>query len=444
MMTIRTVVSVAIAAVVVMSMPVASFGWGGPHHMISEAAVERLPAWQLELVKDQVKPFVGRYCLFPDVAGADDAKPYIMPDEKNKLRLHIPDTMESNQGVFEYYVPRVLQAFRDGKNDEAMKQFGSMTHFIEDSCCPGHVRFGMEELPKGTPAMTYLQFFTKYMDMPPDKAGKSLHMVIDGGYEGTFSMAQIKKAMETYKPRLLGAGEGEIIFHLTQRHEQMHTQAAKQLIPMLQAYGKGDKAAFATAGLAAARPGAELVADLLYSLICAGKGKVDAAEAAALPKEVNLADCAVAEGTGFTWNRMNYQGRALRNASGTFGWASEPADLKPVPLKLKMEDGSVKTFDKGYGVGGLTEYTFLLQPEVFKTFSVYVGNHAQIGKEGVCSFQVVLDGKVVADSGMLKGDAPAKLLKVELGKARKLTLRTRHEGKGALVHAVWAQPVLGK
>ena len=42
----------------------------------------------------------------------------------------------------------------------------------------------------------------------------------------------------------------------------------------------------------------------------------------------------------------------------------------------------------------------------------------------------------------MRGDCDAQRLTVELGTARKLTIKTGGEGKSAKIHAVWADPVL--
>lgn len=419
--------------------PSLALGWGGPHHFISQAAVEALPQWQQDLLKEQTKFFVGRYCMYPDVASAEDAKPYIMPDAK--LRLHIPETRAENQEVLDFYLPRVEQALKEGKLEEGMKWFGSLTHYLEDSSCPAHVRYGMKAFPAGVVPMAYMEYVKQFMEVPPEKDFIAMHPAID---VCGFTLVQLQKAMEGYKPRLMGLSVPEVLFHLGQRHEDMITRTARQLIPMMQAYYKDDMEAFAQHGLTAATEGAQLVADLLFTMLCLSQNKIEQADRAAVPTSVSLADLTQISGTGFTWDRMNYQGRALRNASGTFRWASDPADLKPQPLELKMEDGTQRVFEKGYGVGMMTEYTFLLQPGVFKTFTAYVGNHARIGMKGTTAYQVLLDGKMVAETGMIKGDQPCKQIKVELGQAGKLTIRTTAEGKAVTIHGVWGEPTLSK
>jgi hypothetical protein len=286
-----------------------------------------------------------------------------------------------------------------------------------------------------------LEFFKQYMDVPPEKAFAALHSITDAG---GFTDSQLAKSLEGYKPRLLGATVEEALFHLGQRHEDMHCQAARHLIPMLLAYFKGDDQGRATEALAAAAPGARLIADVLYTLLCISQNKIDPAEVAGLPQIINLADLTIASGMPFSW-RPNYGDQALRNASGKTGLVyTDPPGLTAQPLRLLMEDGQVREFKKGYGVSSKTHYTFLLKPGVFKTFSVTVGNQSGIGASGFSGFQILLDGKIAADSGLIAGKSPAKILKVDLAQARELTLQNYGECSSTKCHAVWADPVLSR
>ena len=86
-----------------------TFAWGPPHNHISQVAIELLPAWQQPLLRDQAKPFIDRYCLYPDYFFAPDAKPYIMPSPPEvKSLLHLPAGLEQSKLVFDYYLPRVV------------------------------------------------------------------------------------------------------------------------------------------------------------------------------------------------------------------------------------------------------------------------------------------------------------------------------------------------
>jgi hypothetical protein len=429
---------IAVCGIALLALTQQAWSWGEPHRTIARAVVQTLPAWQRDLIKAEIKDYTYTYCLYPDSAPNDPVtKPYVMPGAG--MGMHLPQSRIQNQAILDYYFPLVARNLATNNIREAMRQFGSLTHYLEDSCCPGHIRYGDKGFPEGAPFLNMLEFFKQYMDVPPEKASAALHSVVDAG---GFTDAQLAKALEGYKPRLLGATVDEALFFAGQRHEDMHTQAAHHLIPMLQAYFKDDTQTFGAEGLAVAELGARLVADVLYTLICISENKVDPAEAAAVPTSINLADVTMAAGMPFSW-RTNYGNQPVRNASGKSGLVStDPVDLKAQPLRLLMEDGQVRGFAKGYGVNSGTRYMFLLCPGVFKTFSVTVGNQAGLGDEGDVGFRVLLDGKTVADTAVIEGRKPARQIKVDLGQARELSLETYGTSPGRKCHAVWAEPVL--
>jgi alpha-galactosidase len=76
--------------------------------------------------------------------------------------------------------------------------------------------------------------------------------------------------------------------------------------------------------------------------------------------------------------------------------------------------------------------------------STWVGVDAEPGSTGAASFSISVDQKVVAASGPLSADSPARTLKAELARAEWLTLATEPAatGMGAGVRASWAQPTL--
>ena len=49
--------------------------WSRPHTIISQVACELLPAWQQQILANESEMFAKRYCLYPDNAGDEDAKP---------------------------------------------------------------------------------------------------------------------------------------------------------------------------------------------------------------------------------------------------------------------------------------------------------------------------------------------------------------------------------
>ncbi|MCX7825019.1 MAG: NPCBM/NEW2 domain-containing protein [Verrucomicrobiae bacterium] len=417
-----------------------AFAWGTNHHHISQAAADLLPPWQREIIKDEIPPFVARYCLYPDVAGHADAKPYIMPVPPDaKALLHLPGGLERNKLVFDYYLPRVVTLFRQGEVKEAMRFFGSVAHYLEDSSCPAHFAHGDIAVPEGGPTLSQPSFIAGLMLLPPDIETEPFHARIDAC---PVSLAQLKAAVRGYRPRLLGASVDELIFHVLEQHHQMNARTQRLLIPMMQALGERNQSKFVKHGIIAAAEGARLLADVLYSVLSIAQNRFDTRP----PGDVCLADFTPARTPPFTWSDRNHQGRLIRNASGSYAHhGGEPPGLGRHPLRLRMPDGKPRTFAKGFGVGWRTEYTFFVPTNVFAKFTVWAGNDAGIGAAGTNTFVVLLDGKIAATSRKMRGlEAPAEFFEIPLAGATNLTLRISSEGLPSRTHGVWAEPMLRK
>ena len=414
--------------------------WGEPHAYISQTTIDLLPAWQQPLLGDQVKPFVDRYCIYPDLAFKPDAKPYIMPSPPGvKALLHLPAGMEQNKLVFDYYLPRTIALFREGNTTEAMKYFGCVAHYLEDSSCPAHISYGETAVPEGAQMLSQIGYIAHMMPLSERTSMEWFHSRID---HCPFTQEQLKSAVGKYKPRLLGATAEELIFNVVEQHYQMNQRAQRHLIPMLEALDANDMKKFKSHGIAAAAEAARLLTDVFYTVLCIAKDRVETP----LPREVSLADFTPATGSPFAWSDRNHQGRFIRNASGSwFASAGEFESLGRQPLKLKMADGGVKVFKKGFGVGWRTEYTFLLPANVFTSFSVWAGNDAALGAGSTNTFVVLVNGQPAATSARMPGiEKPAQWLQVPLAGATNLTLRVKSECPPSSTHGVWAEPTLKK
>lgn len=416
------------------------WAWGEPHAYISQTAVDLLPAWQKPLLGDQVNPFVHRYCIYPDMAFKPEAKPYIMPPPDGvKALLHLPAGMEQNKLVFDYYLPRAIALFREGNTTEAMKYFGCAAHYIEDSSCPAHMSYGEMAVPEGAQMLSQIDYISRLMPLPEQTRMEWFHSRID---HCPFTLAQLKAAVKSHQPRLLGTSTEELIFNVVEQHYQMNQRAQRHLIPMIEALGANDMGKFKSHGVAAATESARLLTDVFYTVLCIAKDRLETP----LPREVSLADFTPARGSPFAWSDKNHQGRFLRNASGSwFASVGEFKSLGRQPLKLKMADGDVKTFKKGFGVGWRTEYTFLVPTNVFAMFSVWVGNDATLGAGSTNTFEVLINDQPAATSAKMPGvEKPAQLLQVPLAGATNLTLRVKSECPPSSTHGVWAEPTLKK
>lgn len=417
--------------------PQAARAWG-IHSLLTKASVQLLPDWQREAIKAEEKGFIDRYCIFPDDPKAPDAAPYIVkfPPEA-KVSFHIPASLERNKMVFDAYLPQVVSLFQAGKTSEAMHYFGCVAHYLEDSACPCHMAYGEMTVPEQGPPLLQMDFFKRFLPLPDAVDQEMLHSRIDGC---PMTEEQLCRAVAGYKPRLLGHSVEEMIFNLLEEHAAMNRRSSKLVFPMLQALADGDEAKFVAHGVTAAADGSRLVADVLNTVLCLAQSRC----ASTPPAEVCLADRTPARGSAFSWGDRNHQGQLIPNASGARARnMSDPPNLGRHPLKLKMADGSVREFAKGYGVGWKSEYTFLVPRGVFKTFTVYAGNDAELGTEGTAAFVVLLDGKPAATTPKLIGAAlPAQRLEVPLGDASTVTLRCQSEGRANRIHGVWAEPKL--
>lgn len=428
--------AMAVLSMMLLSPQVA--GAWGIHSLLTQVTVELLPEWEREVIKSEEKGFVQRYCIFPDDAKAPDAAPYIVEFPKElRVSLHIPASVERNKAVFDAYLPRVISLLKEGNTAEAMRYFGCVAHYLEDSAAPCHMAHGEIAVPPGEPPLLQMDFFKRFLPVSDEVDQQMLHARIDAC---GMTVDQLREAVKGYQPRLLGYSVEELIFNLTEEHLAMNGRSSKQLFPMIQALNEGDEAKFIALGITAAADGTRLTADVLHTVLCLANSRLEGTP----PAEVSLADRTPARSSPFSWSDRNHQGRLIRNASGAVQQnMSDPPKLGRHPLKLQMPEGSVREFAKGFGVGWKTEYTFLLPRGVFKKFTVYAGNDAGLGTEGINTFEVLLDGKPAAATPKLTGIAqPAQRLDVPLGDATTLTLRCSSEGAPNRTHGVWAEPTL--
>lgn len=413
-------------------------GAWGIHSLITRVAVELLPAWQRKALGDQQKPFIDRYCVFPDAVRDADAAPYVLkfPPEA-KISHHIPAGLNHQKQLFDAYLPRIAGLLKEKNTTEAMRFFGSVAHFLEDSSAPCHMAYGETRVPDEAAPMLVIDFFKRFMPLPEQVERQQLHSRIDGC---PMTYEQLYEAAKNHKPRLLGHSIEELTFNLLEEHARMNRRASKQLIPMLQALADDDEKAFVAAGVPAAAEGAWLVADVLFTMLSISHNQFEQPQ----PATLSLAGRLPLSGSAFAWSDKNHVGQLLYNQSGSlFNNFGEPAKLGRQPLRLKVEGGEVRQFAQGFGVGWRSEYTFYLPHAGYSAFSVLAGNDAELGRESVNTFEILLDGKPAAKTPKLKGiDAPAVRLEVALGEANTITLRCQSDCPPSKTHGVWAEPTL--
>ncbi len=258
------------------------------HQSMTKIAVERLPPDQLEIIEPYRYNLISTYCLIPDLSRRDtNYLPYIdsfvnsyeLKDveetsgigQKRRL-LHSADRSETNYKIYEHYTTKICKKFKTDDFEEAFKYLGTFLHFIQDTACPSHHRYGGYQRARGEPGeedwFHSLEFFKRFMPVPEKYQDIRLHGVID---QGGFNEAQLIERIADYEPTLLGDNVDDVISAFKVRHEQMMTETDRMLIPMLQARFNEDEDKFAEYGLNAAEPSVKLAADFIFSIlqICA-------------------------------------------------------------------------------------------------------------------------------------------------------------------------------
>lgn len=128
------------------------------------------------------------------------------------------------------------------------------------------------------------------------------------------------------------------------------------------------------------------------------------------------------------------------------GWGTLQKDraVSEAPLVI-----AGRTFSHGLGTHAPGEIVYLLDDD-YESFTAWVGvddhlkNHPDAGLASVV-FQVIGDGKVLFDSGVMRLGDPSKEVKISLQGLTEMRLKVNDAGDGkSCDHANWAEPVLTK
>ncbi len=417
----------ALATLLAITTPSLVFGWGEPHHAITRAALDVLPAWQKEALGGELTQLGDNYCLIPDHVYTDKenakyAKMESAPKEVYLRILHVPTQQAEYHEVMRYFMERAVAALRDGKMGDAARYMGTMCHQIEDYGSPAHT------VPRDN-MFTLLQQF-----LPPSEAmkGQLMHGPIENG--------DFKVSIEGYKPALLGTTVNEAAWRLMHRVHEGIINARSTTVPIIQALYKEDKEAVVKHQLRAATVDAQVVADAVYTILCLGVQKYAASEEAAL-QQVQI-------GTFFPLEADSlYYPQTQFFSSPNWGHARSGVILaggnKDIPLTLCVGSGN-KQFENGISAGMGKPLTFLLPKNIYVRFTVLVGLHPELGAKGRVEFTVNGDGKQLT-TVILNGTDPAKLLECDVTGVSELQLMLTSRGVDSKSnYAIWAEPTLVK
>lgn len=409
-----------------------AWGWGSPHGTITQAALETLPAWQIETLGEEQKPLASLYCVIPDlVYTRKDLAPYAMMDNRPGVvylvNLHLPATPSENYELLRAFMGKAVAALQTNNVADAARYAGTLSHMLEDWGCPAHV----------VPNDNMFSLFKQFLPPPDAYRYKLLHSPVEGG---TFPVALGKR-----RPRLLGTSVDEAAFGLLSLSQAATVYARGQVIPIIQALYANDTNACNAAQQKAAIQDANVVADALYTLFCIGCHRFDPDDLTALAS-ADLTAYTPLEAPNLYIPQAAFFSKPYWGCS-TFGVILK-GGTEAVPLRLNVaENGQtvVKTFASGIGTGTRTSLSYLLPTDVYQRFTVHVGLQAELGVTGNVTFEILGNGRSLTRVGPIKGEARSQPINIALAGITNLQLiATSSGGDSTGNYAVWAEPRLVK
>jgi NPCBM/NEW2 domain len=417
----------AFTALFALTTPSLVFGWGEPHHAITRAALEVLPAWQKEVLGGELTQLVDSYCMIPDHVFTDKenakyAKMESAPNEVYLKILHLPTQQPEYLEVMRYFMEQAVASLRNGKIGDAARYMGTVCHQIEDYGSPSHT------VP-GDNMFTLLQQF-----LPPTEVMKDQLM------HGPIENGDFKVSIEGYQPKLLGTTVNEAAWRLMHRVHEEILNVRTTTVPIIQALYREEKESVVKHQMRAAVMDAQVVADAVYSMLCLGMQKYAVEEQAVL-KQVQIGSFFPLEASSL------YYPQAQFFSSPHWGHPRSGVILaggnKAVPLQLCVGSRN-QEFENGISAGMGKSLTFLLPKDVYAGFTVLAGLHPELGAKGRVEFMISGDGKPLT-TVILNGTDPAKLLECDVAGVAELQLTLTSRGVDAKSnYAIWAEPTLMK
>lgn len=422
-----------------------------------EIAMQALSVQHKE-IKELFKPYIEEYkasSWYPDVfadtsmsqkkkdAIDSDADRFIYPEPPdNDLQRKLDAIAGRNHSytlvspfsqiyLIRYYLRNAVESLKSGDVESAAKFCGVYSHVIADVCEPIHAI---------KPAIADVV-------VPPPKefTGFELH----AGVEGLKAPVKIRG----YKPKMLGASIEQAELGACAGLIEAHYFGAGKAIPIVQAlYAKDTEKATELSGLAQSES-ARHFADFIFTVFSLAKGCISSeaytCDLRKIPYISNSVD-------------MLYRYQPIKDAS-----LVPYSGGKMKPLALRNKDGI--TAVNGLGVvpllappfnnnevSRIADIEYLVVPGAYRQFRAVVGLNPLFSESmPTAKFQVSGDGKVLAETGVVKPGDTCENLVAELGNTEILTLRmlyvdtpdferlNRVSGHLAWVsHGVWGWPEL--
>ncbi|MFH0964757.1 MAG: hypothetical protein V2A58_12205 [Planctomycetota bacterium] len=384
------------------------------HSFMTRLAFEALPPAARACWKDQEPQIIDRYSLYPDLywdpSAHEEVRPHVLLIDGRPFHYAPSNELEYNNWEmvprdgryaiariregpnrnwqfvregFLHYLDRSARLLSGGNLSDAAKALGVLVHFLEEA----HVLHALEG-PDG------LDFFAldRLVAPPEGEPHRSPTAVLT-------EMASSEGDIRPYSTRLLGTSVGEVAFRLYSEHHRLMQQNRFLHLPLLSAI-LADERGEALRHLRRMNENiARLVCDAVFTVTSMATGAYDDADLAGL-QHLSLEDL-------HPVSRPCIAGGPYRFTPFVKG-ACLSADRRCVPLAVRLLDGSVRSFARGWGSGTHIEavLAYDLPPQVYEALEVTVGLHEPLGRDGRVRLRVELDDRPLVD-GVLSRENPA-------------------------------------
>jgi hypothetical protein len=426
-------ISMMVFALFLLGMPfVDAQGWGAPHVIITRTACDALPQRHKELWGKELAALGSSYCLLPDQVYSDKEKAKFaqlesQPKVVYQVGLHLPPAHAEAYELLRYFFGKSVAEFQAGRKYEAACYAGTVSHMLEDWSCPAHA----------VPGDNMFTLFKQFLPPPEEHQDTLLHSPLENG--------KFTLDLKDYKPHLYGTTVEDAAFNLLNKSHATTVFARGQVIPIINGLYEKNDDVVNSAQQNAAIVGAEIVADALYTLICIAEQKFEPQAEAAL-QSVDISGNYPLEAPKLYMPQSSFFSKPY------WGYAKVGKILKDgkdaVPLKLRIKKGQgveIQQLASGIGTGTHSVLTYFIPADVYKSFTVTVGVHPELGAEGRVNFQIKSNGVILGKAGPLSGADTAQTLDINLKGVTNLQLiASSAGGDGKGNYAIWGSPKLVK
>lgn len=402
-----------------------ALGWGKGHKLIRQWAIDRLPDWQQEsLRQEEWRRLVHDYSSLQDQHAGGNAPQldrYCQPPQR--VSLHDVGPIETSVPNIEWYLEQFLDHCERGEIDEALKFLGVLCHWNEDPGSPSAHSSPVSEA-----------ILRQLLPPPPELANKNYLY----GYGGISDAGSYTIPPADYQPRLLGTSVPEAASRIYQHQRKLKAFASSQIVPLIQAVRMGDAEAADSVRQRAAARNARHIADLLFTAFSLREQRFKQQAESSLMSQP-LTEWLPESQTGMV-PRPYYVTPFLVNQA-------MDADRELHPLQLIASDSERSAVEHGFGTCAPVTITYKIAPgSVYDRFTARAGLHPTAGEGAAVRFVVKINGEEAARSPLVTPADKPHAFEVSISDANIATLELiTIPGKDSVANhnlTVWAEPAL--